>query len=168
LADAARATVHQSAAALPQVSVQDFSDDMMSLMAAADVVVAMGGYNTVCELLTLRKRAVLVPRVLPGQEQAIRAERMAALGLVRTLHPSRLTPEALMAAIGRELAGLVEGREPPRLKSLGGLQRCTTALLAQLGLKADARTPCAAASGAPVQRREARGAVGGEPCRPIV
>ena len=51
------------------MSVQDFSDDMMSLMAAADVVLAMGGYNTVCELLTLRKRALLVPRVKPGVEQ---------------------------------------------------------------------------------------------------
>jgi predicted glycosyltransferase len=56
--------------AAQRVSVQDFCDDMMSLMAAADVVVAMGGYNTVCELLTLRKRALLVPRVKPGRSSA--------------------------------------------------------------------------------------------------
>jgi hypothetical protein len=65
-----RATVHGRPAALPNVSLQDFCDDMMSMMAAADVVVAMGGYNTVCELLTLRKRAVLVPRIKPGRSSA--------------------------------------------------------------------------------------------------
>ena len=58
MSEARRAAVHQAAQALPNASVQDFCDDMMSLMAAADVVVAMGGYNTVCELLTLRKRAL--------------------------------------------------------------------------------------------------------------
>ena len=80
------------------MSVQDFCDDMMSMMGAADVVLAMGGYNTVCELLTLRKRALLVPRIKPGVEQCIRAERMSALGLVRMLHPDALTAEQLLAA----------------------------------------------------------------------
>jgi predicted glycosyltransferase len=134
LADAQRGALKQAAAALPQVSVQDFSDDMMSLMAAADVVVAMGGYNTVCELLTLRKRAVVVPRIKPGQEQCLRAQRMSALGLLHMVHPDRLTPAALMDAVLTELAAGAAHTTQSRLKSLDGLQRCTAAIFEHIGL----------------------------------
>ena len=134
MADAQRLAIKHSAVELPQVSVQDFNDDMMSLMAAADVVVAMGGYNTVCELLTLHKRAVVVPRIKPGLEQCIRAERMSALGLLRMLHPQRLTPAALIDAVQTELAALAAQTTHSRLKSLDGLERCTSAIFEQLDL----------------------------------
>ncbi|WP_298824586.1 glycosyltransferase [uncultured Piscinibacter sp.] len=120
--------VHLAAQALNNVSVQDFCDDMMSLMAGADVVLAMGGYNTVCELLTLRKRALLVPRVKPGQEQCIRAERMAALGLVRMLHPELLGVTTLMAALQAELTAWSAQQQPPALRRIDGLARVTEAL----------------------------------------
>jgi predicted glycosyltransferase len=106
--------------ALPGVSLQDFSDDMMSLQAAADVVLAMGGYNTVCELLTLRQARVLVPRVKPGQEQCIRAERMVGLGLVRMLHPDQLTPATLMRAVQAELAAAAPGPAAPAPEAAQG------------------------------------------------
>jgi predicted glycosyltransferase len=131
---AQRAALMHAACDLPQVSVQEFSDDMMSLMAGADVVLAMGGYNTVCELLTLHRRAVLVPRVKPGQEQLIRAERMAALGLVRMLHPDRLTPEALMRAVHAELAALARPTALMRLPAFDGLAHVSAHLLDALGL----------------------------------
>ncbi|MFQ5544184.1 MAG: glycosyltransferase family protein, partial [Nitrospiria bacterium] len=67
----------EAVARYPSLEVCEFTDDMMSYMEAADVVVSMGGYNTICEILTLRKRAVVVPRVKPVEEQWIRAERMA-------------------------------------------------------------------------------------------
>ncbi|HEX6362456.1 MAG TPA: glycosyltransferase [Albitalea sp.] len=142
MGDAPRAAVHRAAAGLAQVSVQDFSDDMMSLMAAADVVVAMGGYNTVCELLTLGRRAVLVPRVKPGLEQFIRAERMSAAGLVHMLHPEQLTPGTLMDAVQGELAALGTPTAHARLHALDGLERTTAAILALIGLApASAATP---------------------------
>ncbi|NJD07891.1 MAG: glycosyltransferase [Methylococcaceae bacterium] len=87
----------------PNVIVLEFAQDMMAVMDAADVVVCMGGYNTVCELLTLRKRAVIVPRVKPVLEQWIRAERLAQLGLLRAIHPSDLTPDLLLATVAEEL-----------------------------------------------------------------
>ena len=133
--EAPRAAIERAALQLPQVSVQDFSDDMMSLMAAADVVLAMGGYNTVCELLTLHKRAVIVPRVRPVQEQAIRADRMAARGLLRTLHPEQLTPARLWQALRAELhAELHEHAPLPRLESMRGLERVTAAIFDSIGL----------------------------------
>ena len=76
---------------------------MMSYMDAADVVVSMGGYNTICEILTLRKRAVVVPRTRPVQEQLIRAERMARLGLMRVIHPAKLGARQLMSVVREEM-----------------------------------------------------------------
>ncbi len=134
MAEDERAAIHRSAAQLAPVSVQDFSDDMMSLMAAADVVVAMGGYNTVCELLTLRKRAVIVPRIKPGLEQCIRAQRMSAIGLLRMLHPQRLTPSALLDMVQSELAALTGLTTHSHLRSMEGLERCSAALLDLIGL----------------------------------
>jgi predicted glycosyltransferase len=97
-----RRRIHQ-AANLPGLMIQDFTNDMMDYMDAADLIVSMGGYNTICEILTLRKHAIIVPRVRPVQEQWIRAHRMARLGLLRTIHPDELTPTELMRAIIEEL-----------------------------------------------------------------
>ena len=143
MADAQGTALKAAAVSLPQVSLQDFSDDMMSLMAAADVVVSMGGYNTVCELLTLHKPAVVVPRVRPGLEQCIRAERMSALGLLRMLHPHRLSGPALLDAVSTELAALAVPTKHSRLASLGGLERTTQAILELIDLQP---APAAAAA----------------------
>ena len=45
----------------------------------------MGGYNTFCEILSLDKRALIVPRTRPRLEQYIRAVEAERLGLVRVL-----------------------------------------------------------------------------------
>ncbi|MGK7929252.1 MAG: glycosyltransferase family protein, partial [Spirulina sp.] len=87
----------------PQVIVKEFTDDPISYMEAADTVVSMGGYNTVSEILSLSKRAVVVPRTQPVQEQWIRAERMAEFGLFKAIHPDRLTPEILADAVLEQL-----------------------------------------------------------------
>ena len=128
MAEAQRAQVMAATQRCPQLTAQAFSDDMMALQGAADVVLAMGGYNTVCELLTCGRRAVIVPRVKPGLEQAIRAERMARLGLLTMLHPDELTPAALMAALAAEVAALRARLPLPRLRRLNGLERVTEAV----------------------------------------
>ena len=46
-------------------------------MARAAGVVAMGGYNTFCEILSFDKPALIVPRTVPRLEQFIRASRAA-------------------------------------------------------------------------------------------
>lgn len=102
-----------NAAVNSNLIVRDFSDDMMAYMDAADVVVCMGGYNTVCELLTLRKPAVVVPRARPVAEQWIRAERMAAMGLFRVIHPDHLQPSVIIREVKAELAHIEAGGAPP-------------------------------------------------------
>ena len=103
MSPAQRSATMDSVAQRTDVSVIEFCDDMMGLMEASDLVVAMGGYNTVCELLTLRKRAILVPRVTPVQEQWIRAQRLARLGLMRAIHPEQLTAHALAETVREEI-----------------------------------------------------------------
>ena len=134
LADQQREAIETDARRLGGVSFQRFSDDMMSLMAACDVAVSMGGYNTVCELLTLRKRAVVVPRAQPGVEQTIRAQRMAGLGLLRAIDPGALSAAALMAAIQEELAAHARGEQRAQLGALRGLDEVSQALLEWLDL----------------------------------
>ncbi len=134
LADAQRETIESAAGRLSGVSFQRFSDDMMSLMAACDVAVSMGGYNTLCELLTLRKRAVVVPRTEPGAEQAIRAQRMAGLGLLRTIDPGALSPATLMGAIQEELEAHARGEQRVHLGAMHGLEGVSLALLERLDL----------------------------------
>ena len=54
-------------------------------MTHAASVVAMGGYNTFCEILSLDKPALLIPRSTPRMEQTLRAHRASSLGLVSML-----------------------------------------------------------------------------------
>lgn len=70
---------------LSQVTSITFDARIESLLARAVGVVAMGGYNTFCEILSFDKRALIVPRTQPRLEQYIRAARAQELGLVRML-----------------------------------------------------------------------------------
>jgi predicted glycosyltransferase len=135
--EAQRTAIQNSAKSLAHVSVQEFSDDMMSLMGAADVVLAMGGYNTVCELLTLRKRALLVPRTKPGTEQLIRAQCMAERGLVRMLHPDGLNPATLLDSLQQLLRAATHHPSLPKLNHMDGLKHVTAAVLKGIDLEAD-------------------------------
>ncbi|HUF51138.1 MAG TPA: hypothetical protein VMN60_09910 [Longimicrobiales bacterium] len=67
------------------------------LLVHAERVITMGGYNSMCELMSLGKHALVVPRRPPRQEQLIRATRLARRGLIHLLSPERLTPAALSA-----------------------------------------------------------------------
>jgi predicted glycosyltransferase len=87
----------------PHVQISEFTDDLASYMDAADTVVCMGGYNTICEVLSLSKKAVVVPRINPVQEQWIRAQRMAEFGLFEAIHPDNLTPQSLINAVLEQL-----------------------------------------------------------------
>jgi len=141
MAEEKRTAIAALAAGLGCVSQQDFSDDMMSLMDAADVVVSMGGYNTVCELLTLRKRAVVVPRVRPVLEQGIRAERMAALGLLRCVHPDWLTPQRLSETVAQEIDSLHGDGSNPNTLQLNGLDGVAQSIFALMDSRRPATAP---------------------------
>ncbi len=106
----------------------EFTDDLMSYMSAADVVISMAGYNTVCELLSLRKRAIVVPRVRPVEEQRIRAERLAGFGAFRIILPDELKPSILERAIEEDLQLAHSPVPVPACIDLGALPRIITIL----------------------------------------
>ncbi len=122
----------------PKANMLEFTNDLLSYMNASDLVVAMGGYNTVCEILSLKKRAIIVPRVRPVEEQWIRAERMARMGLLTTIHPDSLNPDDLLRTILTEL-----GSEPPARPSmdLAALPTLTSYVSMMLNGKHDPAQP---------------------------
>jgi len=73
------------AEALDRVQTIVFNSNMELVMERAAGVVAMGGYNTFCEILSLDKPALLIPRSTPRMEQTLRAHRASSLGLVSML-----------------------------------------------------------------------------------
>jgi predicted glycosyltransferase len=97
------------------LKVIDFTPHLYEYLRAADLVVAMGGYNTVVEILTANQRGIIVPRVHPRLEQCIRAERLAAKGLLDMIHPKELTPDRLFHSITQSL----QRPRPPRSRDIG-------------------------------------------------
>ena len=120
---AQRTMLSKAAATYPHVRLSEFTNDMMSYIGAADVVVAMAGYNTVCEVLSLHKQAIVVPRVKPVAEQWIRAERMAQHGLLQTIHPEALTPQHLMHTVLQALHPTSGAHSTPPQVDLNALPR---------------------------------------------
>ncbi len=115
----------------PCCDVLEFVPDAVPLIARADRIIAMGGYNTICEVLSFEKHALIVPRVHPEPEQWIRAQRLRDLGLVDVLHPNDLTPRALSEWLARDLGA------PPASRSrvdVGGLARIPRLLAELLGV----------------------------------
>ena len=111
------------AAALADVEMITFDSYLEDLMGEAVGVVAMGGYNTFCEILSFDKRAIVVPRERPRREQFMRAQRADALGLVRMLPVEEVADTGKMVDA---LISLPDQRRPSEVMIpglLGGLDR---------------------------------------------
>jgi len=80
-----------------------FDPGIEALFEQAIGVVAMGGYNTFCEILSFDKPALIVPRSVPRREQLIRAQRAAELGLVKCLVNDGVRDATQMATAMRHL-----------------------------------------------------------------
>ena len=102
------------------VEVRRVVPELRRELAGADCVVGMAGYNTVCDVLSYRRPAVLVPRPGPSQEQSMRADRLQTWEAAEVLRASELSGPALAAAIQTALS-----RDEPRTApvSLDGLSR---------------------------------------------
>ncbi len=98
----ARSTLRALAAQRPRMRILEFITDPCRLLRRADRVIAMGGYNTICEVLAFETPALIVPRVKPRTEQLIRAARLADLHLLEMLHPDDLSSAALADWLARD------------------------------------------------------------------
>ena len=91
-----RQEINNRAAALNNIAVVEFNNRMEQLMSDADAVVGMCGYNTFCEILSFNKRALMVPRISPREEQLVRANRAKELDLMDMIHPDDACSPARM------------------------------------------------------------------------
>jgi predicted glycosyltransferase len=98
-----RAQFQERIGRLPRVHATVFETHLESLMQRAAGVVAMGGYNTFCEILSFDKRALIIPRCKPRMEQYIRAKRARDLGLASMLVDDGLRDPRTMATALRQL-----------------------------------------------------------------
>ena len=123
-----RQELHARAASKPQLQILEFHPEPTKLLAHADHIISMGGYNTVSEILSLEKRALIVPRVSPRREQLIRARRFESLGLIDVIYPGKVTAEAIACWVKKGGAPLVRARQ---IINFNGLS-CLPALLDEL------------------------------------
>lgn len=123
----------------PKLEGLGFEPRLELLMNRAHCVVAMGGYNTFCEILSFDKPALIVPRVKPRLEQAIRAGRADELKLVDTLYDPSQTGEGERDPLVMAAALHALPRRPPPSQAfmpdlLDGLPAITRALANDLSL----------------------------------
>ena len=101
----------------PYLEILEFDNRMEDRIAGAKAVVAMGGYNTYCEILSFDKPALIVPRTQPREEQLIRATRAAELGLVSMLSADESADSPRFAEAIKALLK----RDPPSVSAPGML-----------------------------------------------
>jgi predicted glycosyltransferase len=107
--------------------VHRFADDLQGKLARSTVVIGMAGYNTVCDVLSFRRPAVMVPRSGPSTEQPIRTHIMAKRGLAAELPLSHCTGSELAE---RVLPLLEQDSYPDDgVPDLHGVDRAVEALL---------------------------------------
>jgi len=99
----------KTAAAQTGTVIHQLVESTSPFMAAADLVICTGGYNTTMQMLRYGKRALVIPRMMHRREQYLRAARLAQMGLIKMMLPEEIDPENLRAAISALLA---EPREP--------------------------------------------------------
>lgn len=82
-----------------KVRICKFYRKMEKAILAADCVVSMGGYNTMCEIVSAARPSLIIPRSVPREEQLLRARLFAARGLLEYIPWETVTPDAMLQRI---------------------------------------------------------------------
>lgn len=129
----------------PHLHIIEFDNRMEDRIAGAKAVVAMGGYNTYCEILSFDKPALIVPRTQPRLEQLIRARRASELGLVSMLHPHEAADGVYFAECIKDVLKRAPPSASPSALHLEGLQTISSCVAHYLS--SDAQSAPFAAQG---------------------
>jgi predicted glycosyltransferase len=131
-----RTALRRVIAARSDMEMHDFVPEPLGLIAGAARIVAMGGYNTVSEVLSFGVPALILPRTVPRREQILRAERLAALDLVGMIDPDGLTPDRLSAWLAGPPPRVDRTRSLLDMSGLDAVRARAAALLPSLQMKA--------------------------------
>jgi predicted glycosyltransferase len=85
------------------VHIEKFTADFLSFLAAADLSISMGGYNTTMNILTSGVPALVWP-FAQNREQRLRAKRLADLGALKLINDQDLIPGNLARLMRKTLA----------------------------------------------------------------
>ena len=110
-----RASVTARVRGCDHVELLDATPSLHDKLIEADLVVCMGGYNSIYEALCMRRRVLALPRAHPRREQIERVQRLEKLGLVTMLDPDDLADPARMLERVRAALALV----PPDARAAG-------------------------------------------------
>jgi predicted glycosyltransferase len=127
--------LHDAAGNRRDVLFTRSTTDMSSLLAEADLVVTMAGYNSTVEILAAQKPAILVPRAAPRAEQRLRARLLERIGVAWAVQPEDDVVDKLAGLLTSALAGVQPRALSSGLLDLGGARRVGDALEALLGLE---------------------------------
>jgi predicted glycosyltransferase len=129
------ADLERRAGRLP-IQMLETVNDSISYMSAADLVIAMAGYNTSVEILRMKTPAILIPRAGPSAEQRTRARLFSEKRWVDMIDPDELTPDNLAQCISSHLRH-PNGSKPSTLPNLNGAAVAAQHTLAVLASKKD-------------------------------
>jgi predicted glycosyltransferase len=79
-----------------KIKVLPFYPRMEEMFGAADMVVSMGGYNTICEILSQGTPSLIIPRETPRMEQLLRAQALKKHQLIDFLPWPQLKADQLL------------------------------------------------------------------------
>lgn len=105
------------------------TDNILPYMKAADLIISMGGYNTITEILYSQTQALVIPRNGPSMEQKMRVRCLEQLGLMEYISDKNLNDADLSQKIESLLA--CPGRKQEGVINLGGASNAAS-VLAQL------------------------------------
>jgi len=119
------------------VQVVKFTADFISYLAAADLSVSMGGYNTTMNILATRVPALLWP-FSQNREQRLRARRLADRGFLTVLQDADLQPDRLAVMIDQKLSQSTRPAATINLDGAATTAACIQNWLTKHGMNTDA------------------------------
>ena len=129
---------HALASRLPEgVIIERYRQEFPQMLRRCRVSVSQAGYNSILDILAARVAAVVVPFASEREtEQSLRAEALAARGIVELVRESELSPERLAGAIDRAIA-----RRPGAIAiDTGGARRTATLIAGMMRSPTNAGT----------------------------
>ncbi len=105
-----------------KVKVLPFFPRMEELFGAADLVVSMGGYNTMCEILSQKTASLIIPRETPRKEQLLRAIAFKKQNLIDYISWNDLDMYKLSDKVATMLGNLNQYQEATEQFELQGIE----------------------------------------------
>lgn len=104
-----------------KMKVLPFYPRMEEMFGAADLVVSMGGYNTICEILSQGTPSLIIPRETPRREQLLRAQALKKHELIDFLPWPKLKADQLCETMVAMLGNLDAYRQAISCFELDGI-----------------------------------------------